>query len=1027
MLVEGLEQRQLLAGDTLPLIDPATLAVSPPRNIGTVPAVQFVESETTGQIGLNDSIVNAEVVPLGNGVGQQDTIDITGGLSFRQLAPGGVGFESDVDVFAVDLQAGDILDIATVGAATGFTVFDSNGQIWYGVDTPQVTYPLNSPLQTAGNAAFAQVIPQDGRYYIEVVATGTGTAYTMGLRTYRPIVEQLPVGVGQALYIDFDGGSFPRDIFNLVIDPASPLPIGGTIRIPSLQQSLPSLGIQVANQAALDSLLRSVINQVEDHFAAVAINGSNGDFESTGGIGDYGITILNSVDHPDPGDHPLVTRVVVGGTAADFGFSTVGIAQSVDVGNFDLSEAAVVLMDGIAGLATLFPVDPSASILDVAARGIAAVVSHEAGHVFGLRHTDGANFTSSLIDEGGPPQSAAFLLGVGSDGIFGTIDDTEIDFTTDTFSLQEGIFGTNFSAEALSHGLGTGTVGGAIAGRVFNDANGDGGSLGDVGLPGVLVFADVNNNGVQDSFEPSALSGADGSFSLTAVAGTYPVIAITPAQFAATTASSQTLTVAAAGVTSGIEFGFEQVIADITGTTFSDDNGNGIRDPGEGGVAGIFHYLDLDGDNRPDLGEPNSTSGPDGTYNINFPGPGTFTVRQLVPPGFAQTSPVSGEHNVVFNGQVLANNFDFGLLPSRDFGDAPDSFGTTLAAGGANHGILEGLSIGAVVDSELDGQPSVLANGDDVNGRVLQSGLTEDDEDGVVLLEPLSPGVQSSFQVTVNNTTGIAAFLQGFMDFNGDGDFNDPGEQFLTDVLVPNGAVGLVLDADDGITVDVPADAALGDTYARFRLSQDAGLGPVGAANAGEVEDYLFPILGTGELANDDAFSVSRNSLANQLDVLANDFETLNNPLTIINVDTSQTTGVVTPALDLRSVFYTPQNGFIGQDQFTYTVRDTFGTTAMATVTVNVNFQSDVPIALDDSFEVPAGSSNRPLNVLDNDIPSVFGGLQIVSVSPGSAGGSITLVGGGQSLLYTPLPGFAGTEQFTYSIQDGNGSVDSAE
>uniref|UniRef100_UPI003569BF5B Ig-like domain-containing protein n=1 Tax=Novipirellula sp. TaxID=2795430 RepID=UPI003569BF5B len=80
-----------------------------------------------------------------------------------------------------------------------------------------------------------------------------------------------------------------------------------------------------------------------------------------------------------------------------------------------------------------------------------------------------------------------------------------------------------------------------------------------------------------------------------------------------------------------------------------------------------------------------------------------------------------------------------------------------------------------------------------------------------------------------------------------------------------------------------------------------------------------------------------------------------------------------------------------------------------------------------DSFSIPEGSQNRALNVLDNDVASLSGGLSIASVTPGSAGGTVTIIGGGQSLRYTPASNFAGTEQFTYSIQDGAGSTSSAQ
>src|SRR6185295_3009446 len=52
------------------------------------------------------------------------------------------------------------------------------------------------------------------------------------------------------------------------------------------------------------------------------------------------------------------------------------------------------------------------------------------------------------------------------------------------------------------------------------------------------------------------------------------------------------------------------------------------------------------------------------------------------------------------------------VLGTVDFGDAPDSYGTTLAAGGPFHTVVAGFSLGATEDSEADGQPSAGANGD---------------------------------------------------------------------------------------------------------------------------------------------------------------------------------------------------------------------------------------------------------------------------------------------------------------------------
>ncbi|MGI9470071.1 MAG: Ig-like domain-containing protein [Rubripirellula sp.] len=1008
LALQGLESRELLAGEF------GDIGIyTGPRNVGTVQANQVFESENISQAGQNDFYNTADFINLGTGPGQLDTIDLIGSMRFTATSTNPPEFITDLDTFAFDLRAGDILDVATYGAAGAYTILDANGQFWYGVDGPQsFGYPADSPLQNQGLASFAQVVPEDGRYYLSLAPTTTEGNYTAGLRVYRPVVESLPIGSQQILYVDLDGGFYPRSVFS----DGTGLPQPGVVRIPGLRESLPLLGINQLDTGSYNRLIDLSIAETQRMFAELG-NSTNGDYVNTGNPGDFGITILNSRDHADPGFNPLVTRVILGGTVDDIEIDTIGISETIDIGNFSMDDIVIGALDSVLDIATIPPIGPNASIVEAISDFLAFLISHEAGHSFGMRHTTSdtqPQKTGSLynIMDQGPGSDFEDTMGIGPDGIFGTIDDVNVDFIDDVFAQSEGLDGFNYTPGSLSNTLGTGTMGGGLSGRVFQDRLGDGFGAGDLGQAGVLVYADVNNNGVLDPSEPRQITGADGTYALGATPGSYNIVAEAPPNQAPTTP-----TVVAVNVSIGsnitTNFGFSQIVADITGTVFADNDGDGLQDTGDIGVEGIYVYLDLDGDDRPDLGEPATHTAADGTYSLTFPGAGNYTIRDVVPAGFEQTFPVGGEHNVFFDGISLNNNYDFGLLPSQDFGDAPASYGTTTAADGARHGIVPGLALGTIVDREGEGQPSVAADGDDATGL--------DDEDGVALVSPLAPGASATFEVTVTNTASGAAYLQGFMDFNQDGDFTDPGEQFLADRLISSGVAGETI----SVPINVPAGAALGTTYARFRIAQESGLGATGFTTSGEVEDYTFPILNAAEIANDDEFSVSRNSLSNTLDVLANDFETAGNQLAIESLNLNGTEGVVVNGGD--QLFYTPPNGFIGRDVFSYTVVDQFNNRSTASVVVNVLFQSNVPIALDDTFEVPEGSTNRPLNVLDNDVPSIFGGISITSVTAGSAGGTLSVVGGGQSIRYTPLPGFNGTEQFTYTIQDSAGSTSQAQ
>lgn len=170
-----------------------------------------------------------------------------------------------------------------------------------------------------------------------------------------------------------------------------------------------------------------------------------------------------------------------------------------------------------------------------------------------------------------------------------------------------------------------------------------------------------------------------------------------------------------------------------------------------------------------------------------------------------------------------------GVLRDVDFGDAPQidtqPYPTTLSANGARHKI-GGPFMGGPPDPESDGQPTMPADGDDVAGL--------DDEDGVLFPFPLIPGDGAPVEVDLS-ASNLGCYLNAWLDFNVDGDWDDVAEQVFTDVWLGPGFTHL-------LTFTIPTSAALGETYARFRCSTQMGLLPVDSAPDGEVEDYLLVI-----------------------------------------------------------------------------------------------------------------------------------------------------------------------------------------
>ena len=169
--------------------------------------------------------------------------------------------------------------------------------------------------------------------------------------------------------------------------------------------------------------------------------------------------------------------------------------------------------------------------------------------------------------------------------------------------------------------------------------------------------------------------------------------------------------------------------------------------------------------------------------------------------------------------------------PNLDYGDAPD---ISPGEGQDDYQTEPGRGPSHVVDGV-----TFLGTGVDAENTAFADGPTEDD--GVVL-DDGTPATLHGESVTAGDafeldvTTAGTGVLNAWIDFNRDGDFDDPGEQVATDAS-PTG--NLVT-----INSTVPFSAVAGDTYARFRYSSDTGLSPNDAASDGEVEDYQITIVG---------------------------------------------------------------------------------------------------------------------------------------------------------------------------------------
>ncbi|SFE08600.1 Ca2+-binding protein, RTX toxin-related [Roseivivax sediminis] len=161
--------------------------------------------------------------------------------------------------------------------------------------------------------------------------------------------------------------------------------------------------------------------------------------------------------------------------------------------------------------------------------------------------------------------------------------------------------------------------------------------------------------------------------------------------------------------------------------------------------------------------------------------------------------------------------------------------------------------------------------------------------------------------------------------------------------------------------------------------------------------------------------------------VLDNDTDADGDPLTITDVS-DPANGAVNVNED-GTVTYTPDAGFVGDDSVTYTVDDGNGGTGTATLTVSVEDGTGgdggggdgdgntAPDAVDDTATTTEGEPVT-IDILANDTDA-DGDILGVSFISTPENGTVTQEDPLGPIVYTPNPGFVGTETLTYEVDDG--------
>ena len=119
------------------------------------------------------------------------------------------------------------------------------------------------------------------------------------------------------------------------------------------------------------------------------------------------------------------------------------------------------------------------------------------------------------------------------------------------------------------------------------------------------------------------------------------------------------------------------------------------------------------------------------------------------------------------------------------------------------------------------------------------------------------------------------------------------------------------------------------------------------------------------------------------------------------------------------SVTYTPNNGFIGDDTFTFLATDANGFTDIGVVRINVGLST--LDAEDQTVNVPFGAVNYQITLVASGGTPPYTQVNIVT-PPGV--GTLTPTADPFVYNYTPPGGFLGTDSFVWSVTDSTPAID---
>lgn len=209
-------------------------------------------------------------------------------------------------------------------------------------------------------------------------------------------------------------------------------------------------------------------------------------------------------------------------------------------------------------------------------------------------------------------------------------------------------------------------------------------------------------------------------------------------------------------------------------------------------------------------------------------------------------APTNGEREASATEQVTINEAprDFGDLPDAGAGTAAGDYETEDVNGGPSHFVNTTTFLGTAPTADSAANVTGFAGDADASGDANDDGVTITSDTIATATALQGQSVLQGQQISLEVETTGSGNLQGWFDWNQDGDFDDAGEQVILETATTGAGTTTT------VPVTVPFGATPGDTFAMFRYSEDTGVGTTSVGGYGEVETFQVTVLGSApELA----------------------------------------------------------------------------------------------------------------------------------------------------------------------------------